>query len=142
MVTVNSGAPRKRIVLLVEFNKSTLAAYRDALSDVAMVKPASDTDSANTLVMNEFNNGTILVLGGDQENTVDLLKVLSLAIKQANGNHFSPIIVANTGNNTSNRTLLNAGCTKEIPTKKGLYDFISNYGKSQSPRENRAAAFR
>lgn len=142
MTSASLETPRKRIVLLIEFDRFTLDAYKRALQDIAIVKQAYSTESAVGLIANEFQNGSILVLGGNQEHEEDLLMILRIAINQAQGNRFTPIIFTNTGNEALNRKLLDAGCTNESPTKKDLVEVLKNYGKSQHARENRALGFR
>jgi hypothetical protein len=135
---------RQRVILIVDGDKEYLKACLMALRAKGMthVFCASTTDETAILFAEKFRSGTLLVVGETSGNMFKANTILELAIKLAEGNRFTPTLIANGGDGKSNQQLLEAGCKRAISRKSDLVSFITSYGESQAPRENRALGFR
>ncbi len=131
---------RSREIILYEPLKVWMDIYKQAFKG-DIVRDASNEEQALAWLFRHFNQGTILVLGGNTSYRADLLSILSFALQQTESK-FVPIIFANTDNLTLNRELLDNGCTYSSPDKKSLIKSIKEHGVSKVERSLRGIGMR
>lgn len=132
---------RSKEIILYEPLKVWMDIYKQAFKG-DIVRDAANEEQALAWLFKHFNQGTILVLGGNASYRADLLSILDLAVRQAQNNHFMPTIYANTDDLVLNRELLNKGCTYSSPNKKSLVESIKEHGMSKVTRSLRGIGMR